>query len=48
VTSAHAAFGLGGVAGLGSIFLFVTGRRNKGAAPMPPAGHEAISPVQTA
>ena len=23
------AFGLGGVAGLGSIFLFVTGRRNK-------------------
>jgi hypothetical protein len=48
VTSAHAAFGLGGVAGLGSIFLFVTGRRNKGAAPMPPAGHEAISPVKTA
>ncbi len=30
-----AAFGLGAVAGLGSIFLFVTGRRNKSDAPMP-------------
>jgi hypothetical protein len=43
-----AAFGLGAVAGLGSIFLFVTGRRNKSDAPMPPAGHETISPVTTA
>ena len=43
-----AAFGLGTVAGLGSIFLFVTGRRNKDEAPMPPTGHEAISPVKTA
>ena len=43
-----AAFGLGTVAGLGSIFLFVTGRRNKSDAPMPPAGHETISPVTTA
>ena len=42
------AFGLGAVAGLGSIFLFVTGRRNKSDAPMPPAGHETISPVTTA
>jgi hypothetical protein len=42
------AFGLGTVAGLGSIFLFVTGRRNQGDAPMPPAGHETISPVTTA
>ena len=42
------AFGLGAVAGLGSIFLFVTGRRNKGEAPMPPTGHEAVSPVKTA
>ena len=41
-------FGFGAVAGFGSIFLFVTGRRNKGDAPMPPAGHETISPVQTA
>jgi hypothetical protein len=43
-----AAFGLGAVAGLGSIFLFVTGRRNKSDAPMPPAGHETIAPVTTA
>ena len=43
-----AAFGLGAVAGLGSIFLFATGRKNKGDAPMPPSGHETISPVQTA
>jgi hypothetical protein len=43
-----AAFGLGTVAGLGSIFLFVAGRRNKGDAPMPPTGHETISPVKTA
>jgi hypothetical protein len=42
------AFGLGGVAALGSIFLFVTGRRNKGEAPMPPAGHETVSRVTTA
>jgi hypothetical protein len=42
------AFGLGAVAGLGSVFLFVTGRRNKGGAPVPPAGHETVSPVQTA
>ena len=42
------AFGLGTVAGLGSIFLFATGRRGKGDAPLPPAGHETISPVQTA
>ena len=42
------AFGLGTAAGLGSIFLFVAGRRNKGDAPMPPAGRETISPVQTA
>jgi energy-converting hydrogenase Eha subunit G len=43
-----AAFGLGAVAGLGSIFLFVTGRRNKSDAPMQSAGHETISPVTTA
>jgi hypothetical protein len=42
------AFGLGAVAGLGSVFLLLTGRRNKGEAPMPPAGHETISPVTTA
>jgi hypothetical protein len=42
-----AAFGLGAVAGLGSIFLFVTGRRNKGEAPVPPIGHEAVSAVKT-
>jgi hypothetical protein len=42
------AFGLGAVAGAGSVYLFVTGRRNKGDAPMPPAGHETISPVTTA
>jgi hypothetical protein len=41
-------FGLGTVAGLGSVFLFVTGRRNKGRAPEAPAGHETISPVTTA
>ena len=41
-------FGLGAVAGLGSIFLFVTGRRNKDDAPVPPTAHETISPVQTA
>jgi hypothetical protein len=43
-----AAFGLGTVAGLGSMFLLVTGRKNKGDAPMPPAAHETISPVETA
>jgi hypothetical protein len=42
------AFGLGTAAGLGSVFLFATGRRNKGEAPMPPTGHETISPVKTA
>jgi hypothetical protein len=42
------AFGLGAVAGLGSIFVFVTGRRNKGDAPVPPTGHETIAPVKTA
>jgi hypothetical protein len=42
------AFGLGAVAGLGSVFLLATGRRNRGDAPMPPAGHETISPVTTA
>ena len=42
------AFGLGAAAGLGSIFLFATGRRSRGQAPMPPAGHETISPVATA
>jgi hypothetical protein len=42
------AFGLGTVAGLGSIFLFVTGRRNKSVAPQPSAGHETITPVETA
>lgn len=44
--AALVAFGLGAVAGVGSVFLFVLGRRNK--APMPPAGHETISPVTTA
>jgi len=39
-------FGLGTVAGLGSIFLFLTGRRND-SAPVS-AGHETISPVTTA
>ena len=42
------AFGLGTVAGVGSIYLFIVGRRNRGDAPMPPAGHETISPVTTA
>ena len=42
------AFGLGTVAGLGSIFLFATGRKDKDDAPVPPTGHETISPVQTA
>ncbi|MGH3295824.1 MAG: hypothetical protein ACRDP7_28900, partial [Trebonia sp.] len=42
------AFGLGAAAGLGSIFLIVTGRRNRSDAPMAPAGHETISPVTTA
>ncbi|HEX5271529.1 MAG TPA: hypothetical protein VFW33_13625, partial [Gemmataceae bacterium] len=42
------AFGLGGVAGLGSIFLFVTGRRSKGGGPVPPTAHEEISSVKTA
>ena len=42
------AFGLGTVAGLGSVFLFALGRRNRGDAPMPSAGHKVISPVSTA
>jgi hypothetical protein len=37
------AFGLGTVAGLGSIFLFATGRKGKGDVPVPPTGHETIS-----
>jgi hypothetical protein len=41
-----AAFGLGTVAGLGSIFLLLTGRRNDSA--QVPAGHETLSPVKTA
>jgi len=45
---ALAAFGLGAAAAAGSAFLFLTGRRNRGDAPMPPAGHETISPVTTA
>src|ERR1700730_12835595 len=40
------AFGLGAVAGLGSIFLPLTGRRNDSA--LVPAGHETLSPVKTA
>jgi hypothetical protein len=40
------AFGLGTVAGLGSIFLLLTGRRNDSA--LAPAGHETLSPVKTA
>jgi hypothetical protein len=39
-------FGLGTVAGLGSIFLLLTGRRNDSA--LAPAGHETLSPVKTA
>jgi hypothetical protein len=35
------------VAGLGSIFTFATGRRNNSVLVLP-AGHEAISPVETA
>ena len=42
-----AAFGLGAVAGVGSIFLFVTGRSNKGEAPVPPAAHETVSRATT-
>jgi hypothetical protein len=42
------AFGLGTVAGLGSIFTFASRRRNQGGASMPPAGHETISPVKAA
>jgi hypothetical protein len=45
--AALALFGLGTVAGLGSIFTFATGRRNN-SVPVLPAGHEAISPVETA
>ena len=42
------AFGLGTAAGLGSLFLALTGRRSKGDTPMPPTGRETLSPVQTA
>jgi hypothetical protein len=45
--AALALFGLGTVAGLGSIFTFATGRRNNSVLVLP-AGHEAISPVETA
>jgi hypothetical protein len=41
-------FGLGTVAGLGSIFTFAAGRRNKVIAPQPPAGHETITPAKIA
>ena len=41
-------FGLGTAAGLGSVVAFATGRRDKGGAPVSPAGHETISPVTTA
>jgi hypothetical protein len=44
---ALAAFGLGAVAAAGSVFLLLTGRRNKGHAPAQPAGHETITPVTT-
>ena len=43
--AALAAFGLGAVAAAGSAFLFLAGRKN---APMPPAGHETITPATTA
>jgi hypothetical protein len=42
------AFGLGTVAGLGSVFLFIAGRRDKGAVPVAQAAHETISPAETA
>ena len=42
-----ALFGLGTVAGLGSIYLFVFGRRPE-AAPQPPTGHETITSAKTA
>jgi hypothetical protein len=42
---ALAAFGLGAVAAAGSAFLFLTGRKN---VPVPPAGHETITPAATA
>ena len=42
------AFGLGTVTGLGSVYLLLAGRRTKSDAPVPPAGHETISPVATA
>jgi hypothetical protein len=41
------AFGLGAAAGLCSVFLFLTGRRNDGAV-VSPAGHETITPAKTA
>ena len=43
-----AAFGLGTLAGLGTLYLFAAGRKNNGPAPVPPAGHETITPAQTA
>ena len=39
------AFGFGTVAGLGSLYLFLFGRKH---APMPAAGHESITPAATA
>jgi hypothetical protein len=41
------AFGLGAAAAFGSVFLFLTGRRNDGAV-VTLAGHETIAPVKTA
>jgi len=41
------AFGLGTVAGLGSIYLFAFGRRPE-STQVAPAGHEAIAPTKTA
>jgi hypothetical protein len=45
---ALAVFGLGAVAGLGSVFLLLAGRRNRSAGQVAqPAGHESINPVTT-
>ena len=45
--AALVSFGLGTIACLGSVFTLATGRRNN-SVPVPPAGHETISPVETA
>jgi hypothetical protein len=46
---ALAAFGLGAVAGLGSVYLLVFGRRNRSAGRVAqPEGHETITPAATA